>query len=92
MRGKSRLLHAYTMVIISWLSLPILVMILFGFNDTKGRFNFSWQGFTLNWYRHLFAIDGLTSALTWAAASAPCAALIRAASALRAAVNSASGA
>ena len=25
MRGKSRLLHAYTMVIIFWLSLPILV-------------------------------------------------------------------
>ena len=45
-----------------------------------------------SWFSVQAAIDGLTSALTWAAASAPCAALIRAASALRAAVNPASGA
>ena len=32
-------------------------------NDTKGKFNFTWQGFTLTWYRNLFAIDGLTEAL-----------------------------
>ena len=63
MRGKSRLLHAYTMVIIFWLSLPILVMILFGFNDTTGKFNFIWQGFTLRWYRELFDIPDLTTAL-----------------------------
>ena len=63
MRGKSRLLQAYTMVIIFWLSLPILVMILFGFNDTTGKFNFIWQGFTLRWYRELFDIPDLTTAL-----------------------------
>jgi spermidine/putrescine transport system permease protein len=38
-------------------------MIVFGFNDTKGRLNLRWQGFTLNWYRDLFAIQGLTTAL-----------------------------
>ena len=44
MRGRSYFLKAYTWVIIGWLSLPILVMILFGFNDTSGKFNFVWQG------------------------------------------------
>ncbi|MDQ3879354.1 MAG: ABC transporter permease [Actinomycetota bacterium] len=43
--------------------LPIFVMILFGFNNTTGRFNFAWQGFTLQWYRDLFAIQDLTTAV-----------------------------
>ncbi len=63
MTQKSRLLHIYTCVIIFWLSLPILVMILFGFNNTTGKFNFVWQGFTLRWYRELFDIPDLTTAL-----------------------------
>ncbi|WP_283134248.1 ABC transporter permease [Rhizohabitans arisaemae] len=64
-RGRlgDRLLHAYTWLIIVWLSTPIAVMILFGFNDRKSRSNTSWQGFTLEWYRRLFEIDGLTQAL-----------------------------
>jgi spermidine/putrescine transport system permease protein len=62
-RDKARVLHAYTWVIIAWLSLPIAVMILFGFNNTTGRFNFVWQGFTLRWYRQLFEIPDLTTAL-----------------------------
>ncbi len=56
-------LRAYTWVMIFWLSLPILVMILFGFNDTTGKFNFVWQGWTLRWYRELFDIPDLTTAL-----------------------------
>jgi spermidine/putrescine transport system permease protein len=38
-------------------------MIVFGFNDIQGRLNLRWQGFTLRWYRELFAIPGLTTAL-----------------------------
>ena len=49
--------------VILWLSLPIIVMIVFGFNNTTGKFNIGWQGFTLHWYRDLFAIDDLTTAL-----------------------------
>jgi spermidine/putrescine transport system permease protein len=37
--------------------------IVFGFNDIQGRLNLRWQGFTLRWYRELFAIPGLTTAL-----------------------------
>jgi spermidine/putrescine transport system permease protein len=48
---------------IFYFSLPILVMIVFGFNDIQGRLNLRWQGFTLRWYRELFSIPGLTTAL-----------------------------
>lgn len=56
-------LHAYTWVIIGWLIVPIIVMIAFGFNDTPGRYNQSWEGFTLKWYGRLFEIDDLTKGL-----------------------------
>jgi spermidine/putrescine transport system permease protein len=61
--GKSRTLQAYTWLIILWLMLPIFVIIAFGFNNTKGKFNYTWQGFTLHWYHDLFGISDLTSAL-----------------------------
>jgi spermidine/putrescine transport system permease protein len=56
-------LPTYTGLVMLYLATPILVMIAFGFNDTEGRFNFTWQGFTLDWYRNLFAIPELTTAL-----------------------------
>ncbi|MEU1387126.1 MULTISPECIES: ABC transporter permease [unclassified Nonomuraea] len=64
-RGRfgDRLLHVYTWLIILWLSSPIAVMILFGFNDKKSKSNTSWQGFTLKWYGELFEISDLTTAL-----------------------------
>jgi spermidine/putrescine transport system permease protein len=66
MRGArlgDRLLHAYTWLVIVWLSSPIAVMILFGFNDKQSKSNTSWQGFTLRWYAELFEIPDLTVAL-----------------------------
>jgi spermidine/putrescine transport system permease protein len=62
-RWTRLILPIYTWVMIVYFSLPILVMILFGFNDTKGRLNLRWQGFTLTWYRDLFAITALSTAL-----------------------------
>jgi spermidine/putrescine transport system permease protein len=50
-------------LVILWLSTPIIVMIVFGFNNTTGKFNIKWQGFTLRNYRNVFGIDGLTTAL-----------------------------
>ncbi len=37
-----------------YLFLPIVVMAVFGFNDIGGRFNFTWQGFTLEHWQNLF--------------------------------------
>jgi spermidine/putrescine transport system permease protein len=62
-RRKGRFLPVYTGAVIAYLFVPIVVMILFGFNDPRGRFNFAWQGFTLRWYRELFEIPELTTAL-----------------------------
>lgn len=63
-RGRRGLfLPIYTGVVIAYLFLPIGVMVLFGFNDIKGRFNFTWQGFTLRHYRHLLDIPALAEAL-----------------------------
>jgi spermidine/putrescine transport system permease protein len=60
----SSLLFVYTWLVIIWLIIPILVMIAFGFNNTKGRYNQSWEGTpTLKWYGRLFEIDDLTKAL-----------------------------
>jgi spermidine/putrescine transport system permease protein len=58
-----RALHIYTWMIIGWLTLPVLIMILFGFNDTQGRYNQTWEGFTLKWYGRVFDLDELTRAL-----------------------------
>ncbi|MEU4821773.1 ABC transporter permease [Actinomadura citrea] len=56
-------LHLYTLGLIAWLILPIAIMILFGFNDTRSKQNFQWQGFTLRWYAHLFDKSDLTAAV-----------------------------
>ncbi|HEX2296125.1 MAG TPA: ABC transporter permease [Actinomycetota bacterium] len=62
-RRRFNFLPLYTGAVIAYLFVPIVVMILFGFNDPRGRFNFAWQGFTLQWYRELFDIPELTTAL-----------------------------
>ncbi|MCV0402910.1 MAG: ABC transporter permease [Chloroflexi bacterium] len=53
-RVRRAILPAYTGLVVAYLSLPILVMILFGFNDIQGRFNFAWQGFTLEHWGNVF--------------------------------------
>ncbi|MER7364291.1 ABC transporter permease [Nonomuraea wenchangensis] len=63
-RTGDRLLHIWTWLVIVWLSSPIAVMILFGFNDKQSKSNTTWQGFTLRWYKELFDIADLTTALT----------------------------
>jgi spermidine/putrescine transport system permease protein len=60
---SGRALRLYTWAIIAWLTLPVLVMIVFGFNDTPGRYNQTWEGFTVKWYGRVFALDELTRAL-----------------------------
>jgi spermidine/putrescine transport system permease protein len=47
-------LPAYTGLVVLYLFLPIVVMAVFGFNDIQGRFNFTWQGFTLEHWQNLF--------------------------------------
>ncbi len=66
-RGRRKrgrwVLPLWSWLVIAWLCAPIIVMIIFGFNNTGGKFNIRWQGFTLRWYRQLFTIPDLTNAL-----------------------------
>jgi spermidine/putrescine transport system permease protein len=56
------LLAVYSFVFFAYLLLPIGVVIAFSFNNPAGRFNYTWQGFTLDNWRNWNAVPGLTSA------------------------------
>jgi len=49
--------------VLLWLFAPIIVMIVFGFNDTHGRLNIVWVGFTLRWFEDPFGVTALTNAV-----------------------------
>ena len=49
-RGKSLL--AYSLAILAFLYLPLLILAVYSFNDS--RMNAVWSGFTFDWYIHLF--------------------------------------
>ena len=48
---------------IAYMLVPIVLIIVFSFNDPAGKFNFTWQGFTLSHWAHPFQITELTDAL-----------------------------
>lgn len=62
-RRNGRWLGIYTTLVMAYLFLPVVVIILFGFNDPVGRFNFVFNRFTLENYRTLFENEELTLAL-----------------------------
>jgi spermidine/putrescine transport system permease protein len=60
---RRHLLSAYATLALLYLFLPIGVVIAFSFNDPKGRFNFTWDGFTFKNWTHPFGVPGIGSAL-----------------------------
>ena len=56
-------LTAYAMVAFGYLLLPIAVVILFSFNDPIGRFNFTWNEFTLDNWAHPFDYPGIQDSI-----------------------------
>lgn len=57
------LLTAVAILGFTYILLPIAVVALFSFNDPAGRYNYTWQGFTLRYWQEAFAIPALTDAL-----------------------------
>jgi spermidine/putrescine transport system permease protein len=53
----------YGALAIVYMLIPIALIIVFSFNDPAGKFNFTWQGFTLSHWAHPFLIAELTDAL-----------------------------
>ena len=51
----------YNTIIFTFLYAPIVVLIIYSFNDSKNRVQ--WGGFTLNWYRDLFSNELILESL-----------------------------
>jgi spermidine/putrescine transport system permease protein len=62
-RVRGWLLGAWSALALLYLFVPIFIVVLFSFNDNRGRFNFTWQGFTLDHWAHPFADPDLALAL-----------------------------
>ena len=62
-RWRSRALGIWSALALLYLFVPIFIVVLFSFNDNKGRFNFTWQGFTLEHWAHPFSNPDLATAL-----------------------------
>jgi len=62
-RWRSRALALWSALALIYLFIPVFIVVLFSFNDNKGRFNFTWQGFTLDHWAHPFANPDLATAM-----------------------------
>lgn len=62
-RLKRLILPTYLGLGLLYLFLPVLVVILFSFNDYSGRFNVRWQGFTLEHWADPFREEDIPRAL-----------------------------
>jgi spermidine/putrescine transport system permease protein len=60
---RHHVLTIYAALALLYLFLPIAIVIAFSFNNPAGRFNFTWQGFTLDNWLHPFDYPGLGSAV-----------------------------
>jgi spermidine/putrescine transport system permease protein len=60
---KHHVLSAYAALALLYLFLPIGVVIAFSFNNPKGRFNYTWDGFTWSNWTHPFGVPGIGSAI-----------------------------
>jgi ABC-type spermidine/putrescine transport system permease subunit II len=61
MTRRNPLLTGYALLVYAYLFAPIVILIIFSFNDA--RRSMAWQGFTLEWYPRLLANDELLDAL-----------------------------
>jgi spermidine/putrescine transport system permease protein len=59
---RTRLLGVWSGLALLYLFIPVFIVVLFSFNDNKGRFNFTWNGFTLRHWAHPFANADLATA------------------------------
>ncbi|MDT5082231.1 MAG: spermidine/putrescine transport system permease protein [Mycobacterium sp.] len=50
-------------LVLLYIFVPIFVIVLFSFNKPAGKFNYTWQGFTLDNWAHPFKYPALASAL-----------------------------
>jgi spermidine/putrescine transport system permease protein len=61
---RTWLLGAWSVLALVYLFIPIGIVVLYSFNDPAGRFNLTWEGFTLDHWKDPFAVQGLGEALS----------------------------
>ena len=60
---RSHAIVLYAGLAVAYLLLPIALIAVFSFNDPAGKFNYTWQGFSLDSWADPFAVDGLNQAM-----------------------------
>jgi len=60
---RDHAINIYAGLAVAYMLIPIAVIAFFSFNDPQGRFNFTWEGFTLSHWENAFGIAELTDAL-----------------------------
>jgi spermidine/putrescine transport system permease protein len=60
---RRHVLTVYSLLAFAYLLLPVAVVIMFSFNSPKGRFNYTWQGFTWSNWRNWDSVPGLRPAI-----------------------------
>jgi spermidine/putrescine transport system permease protein len=71
------ILPVFTFLMIFYLTSPVFVMILFGFNDIPGeRQTPRFYGFTLDWYKNMLNVGGLSTAIRHSLIVAPTSSLV----------------
>jgi spermidine/putrescine transport system permease protein len=73
---RKHVLTVYALLAFTYLLLPIAVVIAFSFNNPAGRFNYTWQGFTLENWQKWNAVPGLVDAMVLSLEVAAIAALV----------------
>lgn len=61
--ARRHVLTVYSLLFFAYLLLPIGVVVMFSFNHPAGKFNYVWQGFTWDNWRHWDAVAGIRSAI-----------------------------
>ena len=61
MKKNSKFSIVYNFIVYLFLYAPILILVLFSFNESK--LNAVWTGFSLKWYKSLFANESILTAL-----------------------------
>jgi len=60
---RDHALNIYAGIAVAYMLIPIAVIAIFSFNNPAGRYNFTWEGFTLDHWKNPFAIEELTDAM-----------------------------
>jgi spermidine/putrescine transport system permease protein len=60
---RRHVLTVYSLLFFAYLLLPIAIVVVFSFNHPTGKFNYIWQGFTWDNWRHWDGVPGIRNAI-----------------------------